>query len=273
MKKPASLAKLLSSKTSLRASKPKRAEGQLKELQLKMLRVQQGVWHKRRRVIIVFEGFDAAGKGGAIRRLVELLDPRGFRVHPIGPPEAADQGKHYLFRFWQRIPAPGTISIFDRSWYGRVLVERVQGLAPKRRWKAAFKEIRQFEKLLVDDGVDLIKIFLAISKAEQLRRFEERLNDPYKQWKLSAADVEARSKWEDYVSAVDEMFLKTHTQAAPWNLVAADDKHHARIESLRIVTKHLDAASGWIESRAERQERRTLEGALKELGVRKKQFE
>lgn len=270
MKRHLSLSKLLRSQSFPKIARLKQADSQVKDLQLKMLRVQQGVWHQKRRVIVVFEGFDAAGKGGVIRRLVESLDPRSYRVHPIGPPEPEEQEKHYLYRFWKRIPVPGTIGIFDRSWYGRVLVERVNGIIPKSRWKAAYEEILEFEKLLVNDGVDLIKIFLAISKDEQLLRFEERLNNPYKQWKLTSDDVEARLKWQSYVSAVDDMFTKTHTKEVPWNLVAADDKRHARMESLRIVTDRLKMCSCWIENQVEKQKKRSLKGALKELGLKRK---
>ncbi|MCX6125788.1 MAG: polyphosphate kinase, partial [Proteobacteria bacterium] len=244
-------------------------EQNLKSLQLKMLRIQQGVWHKKARAIIVFEGFDAAGKGGTIRRLVEDLDPRGFRVIPTGPPEGDDQQKHYLYRFWKNIPAPGTIAIFDRSWYGRVLVERVNKLVPKERWNAAFDEINQFEKLLADDGVEIIKIFLAISKAEQLTRFEQRLSDPYKNWKLTTADVEARKSWHNYVKAVDEIFEKTDSAFAPWNLIHADHKSYARDRSLRVVTKKMAKFGDWMEGKAAALERRTLKSALKELGLEK----
>lgn len=243
------------------------SESRVKELQLRMLRIQQGVWHQRRRAVLVFEGFDAAGKGGTIRRLVEPLDPRGFHVHPIGPPTADDQGKHYLYRFWTKLPSPGTIAIFDRSWYGRVLVERVEGLTPKDRWKQAYREIREFEKTLEDDGVDIIKIFLAISKDEQLRRFEERLADPYKQWKLTPGDVESRRKWNAYVDAVDDMLRETSTSRSPWSLVPANCKHYAREEALREVTKALRKYGNWMESKVMKEHALSLEKALKSLGV------
>jgi polyphosphate kinase 2 (PPK2 family) len=214
-----------------------------------MLRTQQGIWHSKNRAIIVFEGFDAAGKGGTIRRIVEVLDPRGFHVYPIGPPTSDEQGKHYLYRFWNKLPSPGTIAIFDRSWYGRVLVERVEKLTPKKRWKEAYREIRNFEEALVDDGIDLIKIFLAINKNEQSKRFDERAHDPYKQWKLTSEDLQARKHWNKYVEAVDDLFEKTHTPNCPWNLVPSNDKHFAREESLHIVTRHLKRHSIWIEKK------------------------
>ncbi len=243
------------------------AKNELKKLQLEMLRIQQGIFHHRKRAIVVFEGFDASGKGGAIRRLTEILDPRGALVHPIGPPRPDEQGKHYLYRFWTRLPAPGELAIFDRSWYGRVLVERVNRLTPKPDWKRAYQEINQFEAMLVNDGVDLVKIFLGISKAEQLKRFEDRLDDPYKQWKLQASDVEARQNWDSYVQAVDDLFARTDTRTAPWHLIAGDKKEYARLETLRIVTRHLRHHRIWAEKQAKEQNRslREAKRALKAL--------
>lgn len=263
------LSKLLHSKDFPELKNTKKSEQHLKDLQLCMLRAQQGIWHQKKRAIIVFEGFDAAGKGGAIRRLVEALDPRGFRVHPIGPPEGDEQGKHYLYRFWQRLPAPGSIAIFDRSWYGRVLVEKVSEITPKKRLEAAYDEICQFEKLLMDDGIDIIKIFLAIDKKEQLKRFEERLTDPYKQWKITTADVKARGQWRDYVAATDEMLERTSKKQAPWHLVPANDKDYARIEVLKIVTQHLKNHQEWMDSQTRKAGVSSLEAALKGLGVKK----
>ena len=245
---------------------PRDAEEEERKLRLKMLRTQQGIWHGKKRGIVVFEGFDASGKGGAIRRLVESIDPRGFHVHPIGPPLPDEQGKHYLYRFWARLPAPGTIAIFDRSWYGRVLVERVDELTPKARWKAGYKEIREFERMLLDDGVDLVKIFLAIDKREQLKRFEDRLKDPYKQWKLTDSDVEARKKWRQYVRAADDAFEETHSERAPWYLIPANDKRFARLEVLRVVTKQLGSHRQWMEDKALKMQTRGIKAALKELG-------
>jgi polyphosphate kinase 2 (PPK2 family) len=234
-----------------------------------MLRAQQGLWHGKKRAVIVFEGFDAAGKGGAIRRLTEDIDPRGVRVHPIGPPTEIELGEHYLQRFWEKLPSPGTIAIFDRSWYGRVLVEKVEKLTPAPRIKEAYREIREFETDLLDDGIELIKFFLAIDKDEQLKRFEDRLKDPYKQWKLTDSDVEARSKWNDYVEAADLMFEKTHTSRAPWYLVPANDKHYTRNEVLRLVTHRFGNYSRWMETKARKMEILTLKSALRALGHKK----
>ncbi len=246
MAKSISLSQALDSKNAFFIDKVTDFSKELEKLQLTMLRIQQGVWHAKSRVIIVFEGFDAAGKGGAIRKLTKMLDPRGFKVHPIGPPTAEEQGKHWLYRFWTLLPAPGTIAIFDRSWYGRVLVERVDKLTDKTHWNRAYTEINQFEQMLQNDGVEIVKIFLAITKKEQFARFEERLKDPYKQWKLSKEDIRARKKWNQYVLAVDEMFQKT----ARWNLIPADHKLSARMETLKVVTSKLKRCEAWMEKHA-----------------------
>ena len=237
----------------------------IKELQLKMLRIQQCVWNTKDRVIIVFEGFDASGKGGAIRRLTESLDPRGFRVHPIGPPQVDEQGKHYLFRFWANLPSRGIIAIFDRSWYGRVLVERVEGLIPKKRWKEAYHEINEFEQTLTNDGIVLIKIFIRISKQEQYKRFEERLSDPYKHWKITEADIRAREKWNDYTKAVKDMLLETSTTDSPWYVIEGDDKESAREEVLKIVTEQLLSRAKWTENKAHQHDTKNLKKELKAL--------
>ncbi len=234
-------------------------------LQLKMLRIQQGVWHSRKRAIVVFEGCDAAGKGGAIRRLTESLDPRSVRVHPIGPPSAEEQGRHYLYRFWKALPEVGTIAIFDRSWYGRVLVERVENLIPEKRWKQAYDEINEFEKQLSEDGVDLIKVFLAIHPDEQLRRFEARLVDPYKQWKLTDDDIEAHKKWNQYVKAADDMLKLTNTSQVPWNLIPADSKEYARHQVLKVVSDKLSHHGTWIEDQVQKKHYQELRLAMKKI--------
>ena len=240
----------------------------LRVLQQKMFLIQRGVYNQKERVIIVFEGMDAGGKGGCIRRVTELLDPRGFHVHPTGPPDPIEQGTHWLYRFWKQIPAPGTIAIFDRSWYGRLLVEKVElGLKPGEV-KRAFREIRDFERTLVEDGIKLVKIYLGISKEEQLKRFEERLNNPFKQWKLNLADIESRKKFDHYVEAIDEIFEKTSEANAPWHLIAADAKHYARLRVLEIITEELKLYEKWFKSQSlGKQEYHTLESALKELGI------
>jgi len=233
-------------------------ESELKDLQHEMLRVQQGLWHLKGRAIIVLEGFDAAGKGGCIRRLTENLDPRGFQVHPIGAPTEREQSRHYLYRFWKALPIPGSIAIFDRSWYGRVLVERVEKLTP--RWKEAYREINEFERMLVDDGVTIIKMFLGVSRDEQLRRFEERVSNPYKRWKFTQDDLSARRSWKAYVSAADDLLVKIHIDRAPWQLIRSDNKDRARVEVLKTVTQALKPCSDWMrhEARHFKKESRTL---------------
>lgn len=241
-------------------------ERRLEELQRRMLLVQQGLFHSGRRAVIAIEGFDASGKGGAIRRMTEAIDPRGVKVVPIGPPSEDEQGRHWLWRFWRELPPPGTMTLFDRTWYGRVLVERVERLAKRPEWSRAYREIVEFERTLADDGIDVVKVFLAVSKDEQLRRFEARLRDPYKQWKISEADVRARRKWDDYVEAADEAFRRTDVPRARWHVVAGDRKWYARLEVLRIVTARLARHSAWMEARARSTRRtRALEKALKRL--------
>lgn len=211
----------------------------LGKLQKELLHIQQTYWHEKRRAVLVFEGWDAGGKGGAIRRLTEPLDPRGFHVWPISAPTAEEQGKHYLYRFWTKLPGRGTFAVFDRSWYGRVLVERVEKLATKEQWKRAYDEINEFERLLTDDGVRIVKIFMHISADEQLNRFRERLTNPYKRWKLTEEDLRNRARWDDYVKAAEDMFDHTSTERAPWHAIPANSKWYARLRVLEIVTKAL----------------------------------
>jgi PPK2 family polyphosphate:nucleotide phosphotransferase len=207
----------------------------LKRLQLEMLTVQQSYFRQKRRAVVVFEGPDAAGKGGAIRRLTERLDPRGLHVWPIGAPNSWEAGKPYLFRFWQRLPDPGTFAIFDRSWYGRVLVERVEKLAAKPDWQRAYDEINEFEAMLARDGIRLVKLLLWISRKEQRDRFRERLENPYKRWKLTPDDLRNRASWKKYERAFDDMLARTSTGIAPWHVVPANRKWFARVEVLRTV--------------------------------------
>jgi polyphosphate kinase 2 (PPK2 family) len=261
MPKP-SLSELLAAAPAPHIEEDQAAKDQLAALQLAMLRIQQGAFQQQKRVIVAFEGFDAAGKGGVIRALTENLDPRGLAVWPIGVPSQDEQRTHWLYRFWVKLPHPGTTAIFDRSWYGRVLAERVQRLVPKSAWKRAYREINQFERELVDDGVELVKIFLAVSREEQLRRFEARLKDPYKGWKLTQADLDARAAWNQYVEATDDLLRKTSKKRAPWELIPADDKLHARLAVLRHVTTRLSHHRDWMETEAEKKRRRSLRREL-----------
>jgi AMP-polyphosphate phosphotransferase len=200
------------------------------------------VYLQQRPVVIVFEGWDAAGKGGAIRRVTEKIDPRGFAVYSIAAPKGDDATHHYLWRFWKRLPEAGQISIFDRSWYGRVLVERIEGFCTEPEWKRAYREINYFERQLVDFGTISFKFWLHVSKDEQLRRFESRQVDKRRSWKLTDEDWRNREKWDLYEDAVSEMLLKTSTITAPWTVVEGDDKLYARIKILKTLVERMSKA-------------------------------
>lgn len=195
-----------------------------------------------RGLILVFEGWDAAGKGGAIRRVTEALDPRVYRVYPIAAPTDEERARHYLWRFWRHLHRAGRVAIFDRSWYGRVLVERVEGFAADAEWGRAYAEINEFEEQLAEHGLVLVKYWLHISKDEQARRFADRARSPYKQWKLSDEDWRNREKWDAYEGAVNDMVARTSTRAARWHLVPANDKYYARIDVLRLACRALERA-------------------------------
>ena len=215
---------------------------QLKVLQAELHELAFQVYAQKRPVAIVFEGMDAAGKGGAIKRLTEKIDPRGYVVWPISAPAGDDREHHYLYRFWRRLPEQGQIAIFDRSWYGRVLVERLEGFCTEDAWKRGYSEINQFERQLSDFGTVILKFWLHISKTEQLERFRERERINYKSWKITDEDWRNRGKWEDYMLATEEMLLKTSTPTAPWTLVESNDKYFARIKILRAVAGKLRQA-------------------------------
>jgi polyphosphate kinase 2 (PPK2 family) len=212
-------------------------------------RIQHAYLFTGDRTAVVFEGMDAAGKGGTIRRIAWALDPRSLKVWPIAAPNELEKKQHYLQRFWARLPEKGQMAVFDRSWYGRVLVERIEGFASREAWMRAYGEINEFERQLTDDGVRVIKIFLHISKDEQIRRFEERLKNPLKRWKLSYEDFRNRDKWDDYVKAIEEMFARTSTRHAPWHAIQGDNKPSARIAALKIITKRMAEGVDLSESR------------------------
>jgi polyphosphate kinase 2 (PPK2 family) len=214
-------------------------ESELAELQLALLGAELKNREAGRTVLVAFEGWDAAGKGGAIKRLTEKLDPRGYKVWPIAAPTDEERRHHYLWRFWQRLPERGRWAVFDRTWYGRVLVERVEKLAKKREWQRAYREINEFERTLTDDGATLIKIFLAVTRDEQLRRFEERQNDPYKRWKIGPEDWRNREHWAEYVEAAEQMFVETSAPRAPWTVIGANRKWHARLQVMKTVLRAL----------------------------------
>jgi polyphosphate kinase 2 (PPK2 family) len=214
----------------------------LKNSQLKLLNYQRSLAECKRTLVVLFEGPDAAGKGGAIKRLVERLDPRLLRVHSVVKPTEEEYAHHYLWRFWNRLPAYGQIAVFDRSWYGRVLVERVEGFCSEKEWKRAYEEINEFERLLCDDGTVFVKIYLHISKDEQLMRFKRRESDPYKHWKITDEDWRNRRKWDEHNEAAEVMFERTSTEVAPWWILPGNFKWNARIEVLKAVNAALEAA-------------------------------
>jgi AMP-polyphosphate phosphotransferase len=212
----------------------------LKVLQYKMLNAQQFLFNNKIGLILVFEGMDAAGKGGTIKRLTERLDPRGLVVHPISAPQHHEKRHHYMHRFWRKLPQHGQIAIFDRSWYGRVLVERIEEFATDEEWNRSYDEIKHFEKQLVDEDYIMIKFWLHIDSDEQLKRFNDRAADPYKSWKLTDEDWRNRDKFDLYCKAADEMFAKTDTEDAPWCLIPGNDKLYARINVLKEAIAHIE---------------------------------
>ena len=213
---------------------------ELKELQEKLGELHNRLYRKKVPVIIAYEGWDAAGKGGNIKRITEALDPRGYEVHPIASPEPHEKARQYLWRFWTRLPKTGHIAIFDRTWYGRVMVERLEGFCSENDWKRAYNEINEFEKELHDWGAVIIKFWVQIDKDTQLERFNERENTPEKRWKITEEDWRNREKWDQYEVAVDEMIEKTSTTYAPWHILESTDKKYARIKALKIVIAELE---------------------------------
>ena len=215
---------------------------ELKELQQKLGQLHNRLYRKRVPVIIAYEGWDAAGKGGNIKRLTGALDPRGFEVHPIASPEPHEKARHYLWRFWTRLPKDGHIAIFDRTWYGRVMVERLEGFCSENDWQRAYYEMNEFEQELYNWGAVILKFWVQIDKDTQLARFTERQNTPSKQWKITDEDWRNREKWDLYEQAVDEMLQKTSTTYAPWHILESVDKKYARIKALHIVIDALEKA-------------------------------
>jgi len=197
---------------------------------------------RRHALVAVFEGNDAAGKGGAIRRVAAALDPRQYRIVPVAAPTEEERAQPYLWRFWRHIPARGKFTVFDRSWYGRVLVERVEGFCAPEDWLRAYGEINDFEEQLSNAGVVLVKFWLAIDEQTQLLRFRERENNPVKRFKITEEDWRNREKWPLYREAVGDMVDRTSTRLAPWTLVEANDKQYARVKVLRTLNDALEAA-------------------------------
>jgi len=216
-------------------------ERKLVECQARLRELQTEIFMNKKPMIVVFEGWDAAGKGGNISRLTRSLNPRTYSVVPIQAPTDMEKGYHYLRRFMEKIPSRGHITIFDRSWYGRVMVERVEGFASEEEWRRAYREINEFEEMLTQEGWAIIKFWLEIDKEEQLRRFEKRRANPDKVWKITDEDWRNRDSWDAYSSAVDEMLLRTSTTYAPWVIVEANDKPFARLKVLETVIDGMEA--------------------------------
>jgi polyphosphate kinase 2 (PPK2 family) len=209
------------------------------QLQLRALAYQ--LYVQKRTLVVVYEGWDAGGKGGNIKRVTEKLDPRGYEVFSIAAPKGEDGTHHYLWRFWRRLKPPDEkqVIIFDRSWYGRVMVERIEGFCTEAEWKRAYREINEFERQLVDFGMIVVKFWIHISPEEQLRRFEARRDTPYKAWKLTEEDWRNRAKSDAYAEAVNDMLLRTSTATAPWTIVEGNDKWFARVKTLRTLVEVL----------------------------------
>lgn len=215
-------------------------EKRLDELQKKLRLLHGKLYAKRIPVVLAFEGWDAGGKGGAIKRLTNALDPRGYTVNPTSSPNDIERAHHYLWRFWTKMPKDGHIAIFDRTWYGRVMVERIEGFCTTQDWQRAYKEINQMEQQLVNHGAVVLKFWLHIDKEEQARRFQDRQNNPEKSWKITDEDWRNREKWDLYEKAVDEMLVRTSTADAPWIIVEGNDKLYARIKVLETVVNALE---------------------------------
>ena len=209
-----------------------------RQIQLRELGYQ--VYLQKRPVMILFEGWDAAGKGSAIRRVTAAIDPRLYRIIPIAAPTDEERAHHYFWRFWRHLPQAGYVTIFDRSWYGRVLVERVEKFASENEWKRAYLEINDFEEQLADRDIALAKFWIHISKEEQLRRFQERQDIQFKRYKITGEDWRNRKKWDAYKEAINEMVARTSTEFAPWTVVAGNDKNFARVQILKTLCQAVE---------------------------------
>lgn len=215
-------------------------EIEIKKWQSRLRKQTDRFYNEKKSVLVVFEGWDAAGKGGSIKRLTEILDPRGFTVSTFAAPTGEEARHHYLWRFWRVVPKAGQIAVFDRSHYGRVLVERVEGFCSTQEWRRAYKEINEFEWQLSNFGTLVVKFWLHIDQQEQLRRFKSRELDPFHSYKLTEEDWRNREKWEAYREAVEEMVEKTSTFWAPWTVIEANNKYFARIKIIQTLTKAME---------------------------------
>jgi polyphosphate:AMP phosphotransferase len=217
-------------------------KAKLKELQKRIRNLHNEIYENKIPVVFAFEGWDAGGKGGAIKRLTESMDPRGYVVHPVASPTPVEKSHHYLWRFWKNIPKNGHIAVFDRTWYGRVMVERLEGFCTEDDWKRAYREINQFEKTLAEHGTVVVKFWMQIDKDEQKRRFDARQENPEKRWKITDEDWRNREKWDQYEVAVNEMIARTDRTYAPWVIVEGNSKYYARIKVLETAIDAMEAA-------------------------------
>ena len=213
----------------------------LKKLQKKIQKLHGELYRRRIPVVLGFEGWDAGGKGGAIKRLTQKMDSRGYVVHPTASPNDIERAHHYLWRFWTDMPKAGHVTIFDRTWYGRVMVERIEGFCTRGEWQRAYKEINDMERDLTDAGAIVLKFWMQIDKDEQERRFRDREENPEKRWKITDEDWRNRAKWDQYEEAVNEMLLRTSTPNAPWIVVEGNCKYYARIKVLETVCDAIEA--------------------------------
>ena len=237
-------------------------EKKMPELQARLHDVQAACQEREVPTVVVFEGWDAAGKGGAIRRVTPTLDPRAFEVIPIAAPQGEEAEHHYLWRFWRHVPRAGSMAIFDRSWYGRVLVERVEEFCAPAEWRRAYGEIAEFEREMADLGAVIVKYWLHISREEQLRRFHERSEDSHKRYKIGPDDWRNRKKWRAYEVSIDDMVRRTDRPGAKWTLIEAEDKRHARV---RILETLIEAMERGLERPSPAKRFRRIERQLKRL--------
>ncbi len=214
-------------------------EEELTQLQVELIKLQNWVYDNKKRVMIIFEGRDAAGKGGAIKRFIQYLNPRKFRVAALPKPSEVELGQFYFQRYFKHLPNPGEIVFFDRSWYNRAIVEPVYGFCTEEQYEKFMKEVPEIEHALIDDGITIIKFWFSISKETQQKRFKERETNPLKRWKLSPVDQKAQEMWDKITFYKEEMFSRTHTSYAPWIIVDSNDKKSARLESIRYVLSKL----------------------------------
>jgi polyphosphate kinase 2 (PPK2 family) len=218
----------------------KQYDEQIGKVQVRLRKLGLEIFREQVPVLCVFEGWDAAGKGGAIKRVTEMLDPRGYTVYSYAAPRGEEKTHHYLWRFWRALPRAGHMAIFDRSYYGRVLVERVEGFCNEDEWRRAYREINEMEAHQASFGMVICKFWLHITKDEQLRRFKSRELDPFRSYKLTEEDWRNRAKWDEYTIAVEDMFAHTSTPYAPWTIVEANNKNYARVKVLKTLVEAIE---------------------------------